>query len=67
MENQKSHLQSELRSLRIECKGINEFNGKEELETLATAKREVYSQDPRLLMITEITVRDKILRKNHTL
>jgi hypothetical protein len=53
MENQKSHLQSELRSLRIERKGINEFNDKEELETLATAKREVYSQDPRLLMITE--------------
>jgi hypothetical protein len=67
MENQKSRLQSELRSLRIECKGINEFNDKEEVEALATAKREVYSQDPRLLMITEMIVRDKILRKNHTL
>ena len=67
MENQKSHLQSELRSLRIECKGINEFIDKEELEALATAKRQVYSQDPRLLRKTEITVRDKILRKNPTL
>jgi hypothetical protein len=67
MENQKSHLQSELRSLRIECKGIYEFIDKEELEALATAKRQVYSQDPRLLRKTEITVRDKILRKNPTL
>jgi hypothetical protein len=67
MENEKSNLQSELRWLRIECKRINEFNEKEELEALATAIREVYSQDPRLLMITEIIVRDKILRKNHTL
>ena len=45
MEKEKSYLQSELRSLRIECKGINEFNDKQELEALATAIKEVYFQD----------------------
>lgn len=45
MENEKSYLQSELNSLGINCKRMNEFNGKEDLEALATALKEVYFQD----------------------
>jgi hypothetical protein len=45
MENEKSYLQSELNSLGINCKRMNEFSGKEELEALATALKEVYFQD----------------------
>jgi hypothetical protein len=45
MKKEKSYLQSESRSLGIECKGINEFSDKEELEALATAIKEVYFQD----------------------
>ena len=45
MENEKSYLQSELSSLRIECKGVNQFNDKDELEALATAIKDVYFQD----------------------
>jgi hypothetical protein len=42
---EKSILQSELRSLGIECKRMNEFNDKQELEALASAIKEVYFQD----------------------
>ena len=45
MENEETYLQSELSSLGIECKRMNEFNDKEELEALATAIKEVYFQD----------------------
>ena len=45
MENEKSYLQSELNSLGIDCKRMNEFNGKEELDAFATAIKEVYFQD----------------------
>jgi len=45
MENEKSYLQSELNSLGIDYKRMNEFNGKEELEAFATAIKEVYFQD----------------------
>lgn len=45
MENEKSYLQSELCSLGIECKRVNQFNDKDELEALATAIKEVYFQD----------------------
>ena len=41
----KSILQSELSSLGIECKRMNEFNDKQELEALASAIKEVYFQD----------------------
>ena len=44
-ENDESYLQTELRSLGIECKRRNEFNDKEELEALANAIKEVYFQD----------------------
>jgi len=39
------NLQSELCSLGIECKCLNEFNDKDELKALATAIKEVYFQD----------------------
>ena len=39
------NLQSELCSLGIECKRLNEFNDKDELKALATAIKEVYFQD----------------------
>jgi hypothetical protein len=42
---EKSILQSELSSLGIECKRMNEFNDKQELEALASAIKEVYFQD----------------------
>ncbi len=45
MENEKSYLQSELCSLGIDCKRINQFNDKDELEPLTTAIKEVYFQD----------------------
>ncbi len=44
-ENDENYLQTELRSLGIECKRRNEFNDKEELEALATAIKEVYFQN----------------------
>jgi hypothetical protein len=44
-ENEENYLQTELRSLGIECKRRNEFNDKEELEALATAIKEAYFQD----------------------
>jgi hypothetical protein len=40
-----NYLQTELSSLGIESKKRNEFNDKEELETLATAIKEAYFQD----------------------
>lgn len=45
MENEKSYLKSELNSLAIECKRMNELNDEEELEALANAIKEVYFQD----------------------
>lgn len=45
MENEKSYLQSELCSLGIECKRVNQFNDKDELKALITAIKEVYFQD----------------------
>ena len=39
-----NYLQSELSSLAIEGKRMNELNDKEELEALATAIKEVYFQ-----------------------
>jgi hypothetical protein len=45
MENKETYLQSELSSLGIECKRMNEFNDKEELEALANTIKEVYFQD----------------------
>jgi hypothetical protein len=42
VEKEKSYLQNELSSLGIECKRMNEFNDKDELEALATAIKEVY-------------------------
>ena len=44
MESEKSYLQSELCSLGIECKRVNQFNDKDELEALATAIKEMYFQ-----------------------
>jgi hypothetical protein len=38
-------LQNELCSLRIECKRVNQFNDKDELEALIVAIKEVYFQD----------------------
>jgi hypothetical protein len=40
-----NYLQTELSPLGIECKKRNEFNDKEELETLATDIKEAYFQD----------------------
>ena len=45
MENEETYLRRELSSLGIECKRMNEFNNKDELEALATAIKEVYFQD----------------------
>jgi hypothetical protein len=45
MENEETYLQRELSSLGIECKRMNEFNDKDELEALAAAIKEVYFQD----------------------
>jgi hypothetical protein len=44
-ENDVIVLQNELRSLGIDCKRTNEFNDKDELQTLANAIKEVYFQD----------------------
>ena len=44
-ENEKSYWQNELSSLVIQYKRKNEFNDNKELETLATAIKEVYFQD----------------------
>ena len=41
----KNKLQAELNSLGIQCKRINELNDKKELQTLATAIKDVYFQD----------------------
>jgi hypothetical protein len=41
----KSYLQSELNSLAIECKRMNELNDEEDLEALANAIKEVYFRD----------------------
>ncbi len=40
-----NYLQAELGSLGIQCKRMNELNDKEELQTLATAIKDVYFQD----------------------
>jgi hypothetical protein len=45
VEKEKSYLQNELSSLGIECKRMNEFNDKDELEALAAAIKEDYFQD----------------------
>jgi hypothetical protein len=39
------HFKIELSSLAIDCKRRNEFNDRDELESLATAIKEVYFQD----------------------
>jgi hypothetical protein len=44
-EYEKDYWENELSSLGIECKRKNELNDKEELETLATALKDVYFQD----------------------
>lgn len=44
-EQEENRLQVELGSLGIDCKRKNELNGKEELEALAAAIKEVYFQD----------------------
>ena len=41
----KNKLQAELNSLGIQCKRINELNDEKELQTLATAIKDVYFQD----------------------
>ena len=41
----KGNLQAELDSLGIQCKRMNELNDEKELQTLATAIKDVYFQD----------------------
>lgn len=42
---QANYLRTELSSLGIECKRRNQLNGRDELDTLATAIKEVHFQD----------------------
>jgi hypothetical protein len=69
MENEETYLQSELSSLGIECKRMNEFNDKEELEALATAIKEVYFQDYKTAYVDDgdNNSQREIIGKNHTL
>ncbi|MDQ3977770.1 MAG: hypothetical protein M3264_14710 [Thermoproteota archaeon] len=67
MENEETYLQSELSSLGIECKRMNEFNDKEELEALATAIKEVYFQDYKTAYVDDgdNSQREIIGKKSH--
>jgi hypothetical protein len=67
VENEESYLQSELSSLGIESKQKNEFNDKKDLEALATAIKEVYFQEYRMMMMMMIAAREKPFTKNFTL
>jgi hypothetical protein len=67
MENEETYLQSELSSLGIECKRMNEFNDKEELEALPTAIKEVYFQDYKTAYVDDRdnSQREIIVKKSH--
>ena len=65
MENEETCLQSELSSLGIECKRMNEFNDKDELEALATAIKEVYFQDYKTAYDDDNSQGKTIEKKSH--